>query len=168
MAARWCGSTASHQRRLRQRNQRLRRGSPSQSNSSAHTNGTRGGRRWPGHGDGMRRQKRRRGLHAAHNGLPCASSEQNGRGATVGSLRNYGGGGGGTWCALGQQWRRRRGSALRQLLRVCAKAKRGVRQRNEMRRVTGGHRGVKWSAEARRGLAGQAGGDARRHKALKP
>ena len=47
-----------------------------------------------------------------------------------------------------------------------AKAKRGGRQRNETRGVTGGHRGVKWSIEARRGLAGQASGDARRTRGL--
>jgi len=66
----------------------------------------------------------------------------------------------------GRQWRRRRAALL--LLRplwMRAKAKRGGRQRNETRGVTGGHRGVKWSAEVRRGLAGQAGGDARRHAA---
>ena len=75
MAARWCGSTASHQRRLRQRNQRLRRGSPSPSNSSAHTNRTRGGRRWPDHGDGMRRRKNGE-ARVQHNSSPCDSSEQ--------------------------------------------------------------------------------------------
>jgi len=70
-----------------------------------------GGRRQRGHGDRARRQNSGEAVCGA-GALPSVASEQRRRGDVVGSQRSCLVGGGGTWCELGRQWRRRSGAEL--------------------------------------------------------